>query len=267
LLCMAQIPSRCNVSSGNLITYAFTRTFEVATLQPLLQWADASLETSVNQPTLPHAIIALNKCEPSADPNEWDSKSATESLLAANKHCINPRHGHPFFIGLAESWRERGRRIRSILDLIHCYYSTFQVIRIPREGRYQLLHNQVNRFYQVINSSCAKSFGSRKRANMLFKSLELDMHFQAVFSHFSRTLTMPFDFIAMALINNPIPNDFGGHMLQLALAIQAHNKRSALSKNAFKKINKATSIFDRMSRLVASSISLDCVRNRKGTWY
>jgi hypothetical protein len=102
---------------------------------------------------------------------------------------------------------------------------------------------------------------------MLFKSLELDMHFQAVFSHFSRTLTMPFDFIAMALINNPIPNDFGGHMLQLALAIQAHNKRSALSKNAFKKINKATSIFDRMSRLVASSISLDCVRNRKGTWY
>ncbi|CAN9328202.1 unnamed protein product [Alternaria alternata] len=56
---------------------------------------------------------------------------------------------------------------------------------------------------------------------------------------------MPFDFIAMALINNPIPNDFGGHMLQLALAIQAHNKRSALSKNAFKKINKATSIFDR----------------------
>ena len=131
---MAQIPSRCNVSSGNLITYAFTRTFEVATLQPLLQWADASLETSVNQPTLPHAIIALNKCEPSADPNEWDSKSATESLLAANKHCINPRHGHPFFIGLAESWRERGRRIRSILDLIHCYYSTFQVIRIPREG-------------------------------------------------------------------------------------------------------------------------------------
>ncbi|KAH8635555.1 hypothetical protein IG631_10956 [Alternaria alternata] len=264
---MVQIPSTCNVSSGSPFTHASTRTFEVATLQPLLQWADASLETSVNQPTLPHAIIALNKCEPSADPSEWDSNSATNSLLAANRHCIDRRRGHPFFIGLAESWRERGRRIDSILDLIYCYYSTFQVIRIPREGRYQLLHNQVNRFYQVINSSREMSFGSRKRANMLFKSLELDMHFQAVFSHFSRTLTMPFDFIAMALINNPIPNDFGGHMLQLALAIQAHNKRSALSKSAVKRIHKATSIFDRMSRLVASSISLDCVRNRKETFW
>jgi hypothetical protein len=208
------------------------------------------------------AIIALNECEPSVEPNEWDSISATNSLLAANKHCIDPRHGHPFFIGLAESWRGKGRRIRSILDLILCYYSTFQVIRIPRGGRYQLLHDQVNSFYQVITASCEKSFNSRKRANMLFRSFELDVHFQAVFSHFSRTLTMPFDFIAMSLLTNPIPNDFGGHMLQLALAIQAHDKES---KSAHERTRKATSIFDRMSRLVACSISLDCVRHRKGT--
>jgi len=100
---------------------------------------------------------------------------------------------------------------------------------------------------------------------MLFKSFELDTHFQSVFSHFSRTLTMPFDFVTMSLRNNPIPNDFGGHMLQLALAIEAHDKEIALNTPALEKTRKARLIFDRMARLVASSISLDCVRHRKGT--
>lgn len=230
-----------------------------------MQWAEASLETSVNQPTLPHAIIALNACEPSAKPNEWNNKSATDSLLAANKHCIDPKRGHPFFIGLIRIWKERGKRVRTILELIQCYYSTFQVIRIPRGGRYRLLHDQVNSLHQVITASCERSFDSRKRANMLFKSFELDMHFQAVFSHFSQTLTMPFDFVAMSLRDNPIPNDFGGHLLQLALAIKAHDKKSALTTPALERTRKAAFIFDRMSRLVASSISLDCVRHRKGT--
>jgi len=76
---------------------------------------------------------------------------------------------------------------------------------------------------------------------------------------------MPFDFVAMSLRNNPIPNDFGGHMLQLALAIEAHDKEMALT-TPFEKTRKATLIFDRMARLVASSISLDCVRYRKGTY-
>ncbi|KAI4931072.1 hypothetical protein J4E86_011639 [Alternaria arbusti] len=74
---------------------------------------------------------------------------------------------------------------------------------------------------------------------------------------------MPFDFVTMSLRNNPIPNDFGGHMLQLALAIEAHDKEIALNTPALEKTRKARLIFDRMARLVASSISLDCVRHRK----
>ncbi|KAF2826308.1 FabD/lysophospholipase-like protein, partial [Ophiobolus disseminans] len=229
---------------------ANSKTFEVTTLRPLLEWADASLETSINQPTLPHAIIALNGSDPSSNKDIWDSEFATWSLLEANKHCLDRRHH--YFANLADEWREKGKRINTILDLIHCYYSTFRVIRIPRKGRYQLLHSQIENLHGMITAGCKSSFDSKRQANMLWKSHEMHVYFQSAFDHFAETLDRPFNFIAVSLLNNPIPDDFGGHILQLAIAIQAHDRQ-----------HQSTWIFDQLAKLVASSVLLDCVRNRK----
>lgn len=228
------------------------RTFEVTTLRPLLEWADASLETSINQPTLPHAIITLNGSDPSSSADILDSDFATWSLLEANKHCLDRRHH--YFSNLAEEWREKWKRINTILDLIHCYYSTFKVIRIPRKGRYQLLHSQVESLHGMITTSCESSFDSKRQANMLSKSHEMNVYFQSAFDHFADTLDRPFNFIAVSLLNNPILNDFGGHILQLAITIQAHDRQ-----------HQPSWIFDQLVKLVASSVLLDCVRHRKGT--
>jgi hypothetical protein len=88
---------------------------------------------------------------------------------------------------------------------------------------------------------------------MLSKAHELNTYFQCAFDHFASTLDEPFNFIAVLLLNNPIPNDFGGHVLQLAIAIRSQN--SSL---------RAASIFNSLISMVASSISLDCIRHRKG---
>jgi hypothetical protein len=229
------------------------RTFEVTTLRPLLSWAEACLETSVNQPTLPHVIIALNGTDPSSNPDVWNSHKATQSLLEANDHCLDPQRGHHYFIDLARRWRKKGRRIDKILDLIQCYYSTFKVVRIPRKGRYELLHNQIQGLHRTIMTGCKASFDSKLEANMLSKAHELNTYFQCAFDHFASTLDEPFNFIAVLLLNNPIPNDFGGHILQLAIAIRTQNDGL-----------KADWVFNSLIDMVASSISLDCIRHRKG---
>lgn len=238
------------VNDNGLISY---RTFEDTTLRPLLSWAETSLETSVNQPALPHAIIVLNGTDPSSSSEVWDTAQATQSLLDANDHCLDPEIGPHFFTGLAARWRRKGKRIDKILDLIRCYYSSFKVVRIPRKGRYRLLHNQIHALHGIITTSCKASFESKARANMLAKSHELKTYFQSAFDHFAATLDIPFNFIAVSLLNNPIPNDFGGHILQLAIAIQSRNH-----------LAKAPWIFQKLLPLVASSISLDCIRHRKG---
>jgi hypothetical protein len=230
------------------------RTFEVTTLRPLLSWAETCLETSVNQPTLPHVIIALNGTDPSSNPDVWNSHRATRSLLEANDHCLDPQRGHHYFTDLARRWRRKGRRIDKILDLIQCYYSTFKVVRIPRKGRYELLHNQIEGLHSTITTGCKASFEAKLEANMLSKAHELNIYFQCAFDHFASTLDEPFNFIEVLLLNNPIPNDFGGHILQLAIAIRTQNRNL-----------KAASIFDSLVDMIASSISLDCIRHRKGS--
>ena len=47
------------------------RVIEVV-IEQLIQWAAAALETSSNQPVLPHAIIVLNVSENATDPELWD---------------------------------------------------------------------------------------------------------------------------------------------------------------------------------------------------
>ena len=221
--------------------------------RPLLEWGAASLEKSINQPTLPHAIIVLNDTDLSVPAEEWDVPSATRNLLDVNRTCLDPLNGHPFFNQLANQWRAKGRPINGILDLIQCYYSTFQVVRIPTKGRYQLMHNQVKKLHDMIADSCDASFESKQQARMLSTSEELNVYLQSAFDHFAKTLDRPFNFIEVSLRNNPIPDNFGGHILQLALAVQARRRP-----------RHSAGIFDKICFLVASSVMLDCVRHRKG---
>jgi hypothetical protein len=223
------------------------------TLKPLLSWAETSLETSVNQPTLPHAIIALNGTDLSSDPEVWNSKDATKSILRANNYCIDPQLGTRYFIDLAERWRQKGKRIKKVLDLILCYYSTFKVIRIPHKGRYQLLHDQIHGLHGMISTACRDSFDAKANANMLSKSHELNIYFQCAFDHFAAKLNEPFNFIKVSLLNNPIPADFGGHILQLAIAMQSQVKSTG-----------AVWIFNTMVRLLASCVVFDCIQHRTG---
>ncbi|OAL51396.1 FabD/lysophospholipase-like protein [Pyrenochaeta sp. DS3sAY3a] len=234
---------------------ADSKTFETSSLGPLLQWGKTSLETSVNQPTLPHAIVVLNASEIGIEPKEWEIGYATENLLAANATCLDRKNGQPEILRLAEAWRGRGRPIHTVLDLIRCYYSDFSVVRIPTKGRYQLLDDQIKKLRRFIQSCCSVSFEAKQSARMQIDSDELDVYIQSAFIHFTGPdgLTDPFDFRQVSLRHNPIPTDFGGHILALALYVRARHSKA-----------DPRWIFEELSALVASSILLNCARFHKG---
>jgi hypothetical protein len=226
------------------------RTFEENALERLLRWGEACLETSINQPTLPHAIIVINAADIAVDEAEWDVERATSSLLDQVQASLSRTN---LLSNLAKAWRLNGRSIVTVRDLIHCYYSSFTVVRIPIEGRYNLLKQQINRLRLNINNACQASYQAKRDARMLSNSDELGIFLQSAFGHFSLDLTTPFNFVEVSLRNNPIPKDFGGNILQLAIAMLQEKLHSVY-------------IFAHMSEIVASSIHLDCVRHRrKGT--
>jgi hypothetical protein len=209
---------------------------------------------SVNQPALPHAIIAVNATDIGVHEDEWDVEKATRNLLASVSNALSTTSGVPEFIQLARLWRSRGRSIDSVVDLIHCYYSSFSVVRLPVKGRYGRLGDQVSKLHHRIEACCEMSYHTKRSARMLLTSDALQIYLGSAFDHFCLELERPFNFIDASLKVNPIPLDFGGHILQLARAIDSVVGRQS-----------GPYIFHHLSYMVASCVLLDVVRNLKGT--
>lgn len=210
---------------------------------------------SINQPALPHAIIAANATDLGVNEAEWEVKSATKRLLSSVKNVLSSpaKGGVPQIIAYADRWRAQGRQIDTIYDLIRCYYSSFSVVRLPVKGRYGLLREQVAKLQKQISNCSERSFNTKRAARLLSTSDQLNAYLQSAFDHFSTGLNRPFNFVEVSLRNKPIPIDFGGHILQLATAIHTRNEQQS-----------GPWIFEALSYMVASCIMLDCVRYRKG---
>ncbi|KAK2606241.1 hypothetical protein QQS21_003289 [Conoideocrella luteorostrata] len=230
------------------------RAFESTLLEQILRWGAASIDKSVNQPTLPHAVIVLNATE-DVDDKEWDIETATQLLMDDVRYAIRQV---PQVEEYARIWRERGRLISSTHDLLKCYYASVSVARVPARGRYMLMDEQVEKLFELIQLKCKASLLNKKRLRMLATAEKLQIYLQAAFDHFAQNLTDPFDFIKEALKHNPVPRDLGGNILKLALLMQAKSPDQAHYK--------AAHVFTAMSPMLASCFHLDSVRqNLLGT--
>ncbi|OQO10125.1 hypothetical protein B0A48_04482 [Cryoendolithus antarcticus] len=232
------------------------KTFQSAVLTKLLEWGVAALESAINAPALAHCIVALNGTDPGVDEREWDVNYATQSLLSSVKTALDPVEGVPAFRALADHWRALGKQIFSVEDLILRYYSSFKVIRIPSKPRYMTIDTQIGQLHSMIKTNVEDSFRTKRRARMLTNADELDVYLQSGFDHFTTYLNVPFNFMQVSLLHHAIPNDFGGHILQLCTTISAKQPNHQPGRVAW--------MFEKLSVMLASCVLLDCARFRKG---
>lgn len=232
------------------IYLTFDRTFESTVLDKLLEWGSASIDKSLNQPALPHAIIVLNATD-NVEEDEWNVEIATRRLLDDIRDAI---YRDPRFTQQARLWRSTGRTINTTKDLLDCYYASISVIRIPIRGRYMLMDNQMEQLFQLINKRCQRSLMDKKQLRMLANADKLQIYLRAAYDHFSRDLSIPFDFIKEALKHNPIPQDFGGNILDLAISISQNSSEIAQQGGT------TARIFEKMVPMISSCIMLDSVR-------
>lgn len=164
-------------------------------------------------------------------------------------HVANAVYENPFFVKHAVHWRKKGRQINSMLDLIRCYYADISVVRIPEKGRYMSTNSQINKLHHRIVLQCDASFSAKDDAHILSNVEELDAYLQAGFDQFTSKENQPFNFVDVALRNNPIPRDFGDHFLAIAAKIRAVTR-----------VRDGPQLFRNLSDLVASCIFTDCIR-------
>jgi hypothetical protein len=219
-------------------------------LVSLVEWAAAALEGSSNQPVLPHAIIALNASENGIPAQLWDVDVATESLMremsqTAFKNCTLRK--------FVEFWHDRKRRIKTVEDLLLSYYTSIKVVRIPSIGRPNLISQQITELTTNIRWACQASGRRRSDLRVLLNVEYTQAYLQDAFNHFSKSIESPFDFVQASFTHSPIPDDFGGNILKLAVQLMEAWKDRATPR----------SIFEELSAMIASCIMLDATRHSK----
>lgn len=133
-----------------------------------------------------------------------------------------------------------------------------QIIRIPEEGRPKLIHEQILKLYEGIQVACAAARYRKAQLRMLLDAEELQSYLHFAFDHFAVTLDSPFDFVQASFSNSPIPLDFGGNILKLAINLM----------EVWRDQVSAQCIFEELSYMVASCIMFDSARHKnKGIFH
>ncbi|KAK6071894.1 hypothetical protein SCUP515_07678 [Seiridium cupressi] len=232
------------------------RAFESAVLPKLLKWGAASIDKSLNQPVLPHAIIVLNATEPGIDEKEWDVEVATQMLMSDISGAVSRE---PVVQDYVQQWRKRGKHVGSTKELLECYYASVSVVRLPYKGSYMLMNEQAGKLADLIKDRAQLSHLRKKRVRMLATPEKLQFYLHAAFDHFTTDLDTPFDFIRETLRHSPVSRNFEGNILNLALAIRDRTSNSKIKNNA-------KQIFRAMVPIIASCVMFDTVRqNLLGT--
>lgn len=119
---------------------------------------------------------------------------------------------------------------------------------------------QIEKLYSGTLSACVASRSARHSVRMLLDVDDLQAYLQDAFNHYCSTLESPFDFVQASFRHSPIPQDFGGNILKLALSmVDLWEKQPQVT---------ARRIFSELSYVVASCIMLDSARNKnKGMLY
>ncbi|KAL4757187.1 uncharacterized protein BDW70DRAFT_171583 [Aspergillus foveolatus] len=110
----------------------------------------------------------------------------------------------------------------------------------------------IERLYEEVRIACRKSREAKHKLRMLLNSDELQPYLQYAFDHFSRDLEMPFDFVQASFANSPIPSDFGGNILKLAINIL----------DVWSDCLDGPAIFRELSYIIASATMLDSARRK-----
>jgi hypothetical protein len=180
-------------------------------------------------------------------------RDATDNLLENMDHLINPSYASAQVTRLVEKWRKRNRPIRSLRDLLHCYYASFQVVRLPEAKDLPRLSKQVSQLHDTIVETCKTSYLNKQKVGLLSSADDLSFYIQNAFTHFSKDLDQPFDFKSYSLIRNPIPQNLGDHILRIAITIQRRHPNWP-----------GEWIFEKLSCMVATCFLYDCITYRKG---
>ncbi|OQV08405.1 hypothetical protein CLAIMM_12685 [Cladophialophora immunda] len=220
-----------------------------AVVEQMLTWAHGLYEGTINRPSQPRMIIALNKSDNSTPADQWSPENATAKLLNSAQAQIGK---NATFQRYLKYWNARDEyyHIATMQDLLRRYYASVDVIRLPHKGRYELLNKQRILLQELITRACQASYDDKLRRQMLLNADELGLYLDLALTHFSESLEEPFDFVKASLKHRPTPATLSEYITTLAIEVEEQCKYHDQPKP----------LFEKLTPFIASCLMLDAAR-------
>lgn len=109
---------------------------------------------------------------------------------------------------------------------------------------------QAQSLYREIDLACQSARQRKSELRMLLDAEEFQSYLSDAFDLYSQSLAEPFDFVRASFLHRPIPDNFGGNILKLAIAMKDEGRGQT-----------PKAIFNKLGNLVGSCIMLDAVRH------
>lgn len=154
---------------------------------------------------------------------------------------------------LAKQWVSRGKVIKSLQDLLQCYFNDFKIICIPAAKSFapSLVKQQYQKLHDHIRLGSESSLERRQSSGLLMSAEELENYFEYAFDHFRMHPKAPFNFRSAALSRKPVTTTFKNHICKLTIHFMACYPDET-----------GKDLFRRVAPLVASCIFLSAHRSR-----
>ncbi|RYP24694.1 hypothetical protein DL765_000421 [Monosporascus sp. GIB2] len=235
-----------------LYTFSDVVVFVLKEARYLLPWAERSIDKSINQAALPHAIIVLNAMDIDvAEEENWDPSNTTKTHLEGLNSGFKCDQD---LMKMADNLHRTGARVTTINELLNHYYASVTVIRMPTSLYYNRMDQQAVRLYAAIKEKCEESHQRKSRARMAPNAERMGHLVSSAFDHFSQNFDLPFDFLSEALRQNPISGTFEGNILQFILTFRRTSKQKDIRHDSAK-------LFNGLVPIISSCILLDIERN------
>lgn len=216
-------------------------------LVKLVDWAHQAIEKSCNQPALPHVVDLLNKVGSRnlGSIDRWDPVSITHFNMNAARKALERNENFKEKIAF---WTARHVEIKSLEALLHRYYSSVKLLRVPDLEDPELLERQISKLYDTISNMRRITQWESFRCGTRLDATELQLYLRNAFDHFAACPDKPFNFVKASFEMDAIGPDFDG-ILKLAVKLQP------LLEN-----HNGLSVWKETSRVIASCFILDAHR-------
>jgi hypothetical protein len=187
---------------------------------------------------MPALIIIVNNEVMSPDDQWLDTEHATKHLLEPLKDSAN-------FKELCDEWKRRGRRLKTPMDLILCYYSSVRVICIPKlsDSMTEVISAQFENLAAEIKESSEKLRKTIKdaRRGKIFTVELFGQYMNLALTELATDLKSFIDFYYLRKKYRQRPKSFGNHVLALLVKLRSDDEASVERRDD---VNEAALIRD-----------------------